>query len=160
MSSLKSGSNMNRKIVNRKAQFDYQIIEKFELGIVLQGWEVKSLRCGDATIANSHLSYNAPHIMIHNMHIGGYGNDVKTAIETDRARIMLVKKSEKNKMIAINKMPGYTIVPLELYWKNGLAKLLCAIVCGKTEYDKRHAIKERDWQRQKLHVLKNRRVES
>ena len=157
--------NKNRKIVNRRACFDYQILEKFEFGIVLYGWEVKSLRLGDATLVNAHLSYNAPHIMIHNMHIATYEHErsskKRTADETERARIMLVHKKEKNKLMAASKIPGQTIVPLELYWnKRGLAKVSCAIVSGKKEFDKRATIKERDWQRQKQQILKARSTSS
>jgi len=148
---------MNRKILNRRALFDYAVVEKFELGIALYGWEVKSLRKGDATIANAHVSYNAPHVMLHNMHIGAWANEKRAADETDRSRIMLVHKNEKNKIMATSKIAGQTVVPLELFWnKRGYAKLVCAIVIGKTQYDKRESIKQRDWQRQKEAVLKNR----
>ncbi len=157
-------NKINGKIINRRAHYDYQILEKFELGIVLYGWEVKSLRLGSASITNAHLSYNFPHVMIHNMHISAYeherGYKKRSAQETDRSRIMLVRKNEKNKIMATHKLGGQTVVPLEVYWnKRGYAKVSCAIVCGKTEYDKRNTIKERDWQREKLSILKNRKME-
>lgn len=144
------------KLLNRKAAYDYNILEKFEFGIVLTGVEVKSLRKGDASIAGSHISYNAPHIMIHNMHIAGYNKQLEADL-TNRSRVLLVHKKEKNKIMAINKTPGQTVVPLELYWnKKGIAKLLCAIVEGKNQRDKRETIKTREWNRQKATVLKNK----
>lgn len=142
----------------RRALFDYEVIEKFDFGIVLSGNEVKSLRLGDASIVNAHLSYKAPHVVIHNMYIGAYKND-----NTDpaRTRIMLVHKREKNKLISIDKKGGHTVVPLELYWnKRGVAKLQCAIVVGKKTHDKRRSIKEREWQITKQRVLKNKLMQN
>lgn len=151
----------DKKFLNRKAWYDYSILEKFEFGMVLKGWEVKSLRAGYANIAGAHLSFKAPHILLYNMHIGqqtsGQENSVhsRKAQEADRARIMLVKKRERNKIIAASKIAGQTVVPLELYWnKRGLAKILCAIVVGKTDIDKRETIKKREWEREKQRIFK------
>jgi SsrA-binding protein len=91
------------------------------------------------------------------MHIGQENSAyAKKPEETERARIMLVKKREKNKIIAASKISGQTVVPLELYWnKRGLAKILCAIVVGKTNIDKRETIKKREWERQKHDIFIN-----
>lgn len=145
------------RIVNSKAYFDYNIIEKFECGIVLNGCEVKSIRAGKASIKNAYVSYQDPHIMIHNMHIAEYDKVQVKDCDTMRSRIMLVHKKEKNKMMAISKTSGSTIVPLELFWnKRGFAKIVCAIVTGKTLYDKRASIKEKEWNRSKQAILKNK----
>ena len=145
------------KIKNKKALFEYEILEKFELGIALNGSEVKSIRLGKVSLNNAYLAYKAPHIMICDMQIGNYLNSFDKNIDSMRNRIMLVHKKQKNKMIAIEKIPGKTIVPLEGYWnKNGFFKLLCAIAQGKTNRDKREQIKEREWNRQKAEAFKYR----
>ncbi len=147
------------QIKNSKAFHDYTILEKFELGIVLNGCEVKSIRDGRASIKNAHLSYKDPHIMIMNMHIDSWYKSDAAKYDTTRARIMLLRKNEKNKMIAALKLAGQTIVPLELFWnKKGMAKLVCAIVVGKTNYDKRASIKEREFKRTKEILFKNRKL--
>lgn len=144
------------KIMNRKALYDYEVLEKFELGIVLDSWEVKALRKGNATIMNAHISYSNPHIVIHNMHI----TSDKQNLDSTRPRILLVHKKERNKIMGANKIAGQTAVPLELYWnKKGFAKLLCAIVAGKKQYDKRASIKEREWSRNKERILKHQKLE-
>jgi len=146
------------KIVNSRAYFDYNILEKFELGIVLVGCEVKSIREGRASLQNAYLSYEKPHVMIHNMHIGSYAK-VPSKDDPMRSRIMLVHKREKNKMMAIGKNSGLTIIPLELFWnRRGFAKILCAIVSGKTKYDKRESIKDKEWNRAKEIAVKNRQI--
>lgn len=153
MSKMRASS----KIINSRASYDYTFLEKFELGIVLIGSEVKSIREGRASLTNAHLSYNDPHIMIHNMFIAKYEKNTQKHRNLDetRARVMLVRKRERNKMIAACKMPGITMVPIELYWnKRGFAKILCAIAEGKTKYDKRESIKEKEWGRTKQKVLK------
>lgn len=147
------------KLFNSKASYNYTFLEKFELGVVLIGSEVKSIRSGHASILNAHLSYNAPHIVIHNMFIGRYDKNTQKHknIDENRSRVMLVKLREKNKMIAACKKPGVAIVPIELFWnKRGYAKIVCAIAEGKTQYDKRESIKDKEWRRAKEKIFKNR----
>lgn len=139
------------KIVNRKALFDYKIIEKFEAGIVLIGLEIKSIREHKVSINNAYISYSHPHVYIYNMHIGAL--EVSKTNE-DRARILLVSKKEKNKILALVKEPKKTVVPLELYYnKKGFVKILCAIAEGKTLFDKRRSIKEREWNLEKQRII-------
>ena len=140
-------------IQNKKANFEYEIIEKFEAGIVLESGEVKSLRKGSATISEAYITYKAPHIIIMNMYIAQYEN-LKN--ETRRNRILLLKKKEINKLLNYTKKKGATIIPLELFWnKKGFAKIVCASATGKKQYDKRASIKEKEWNRTKEIAIKN-----
>ena len=143
------------KILNRKASFEYELIEKFEVGIVLYAGEVKSLRKGSANISDAYISFQKPHLIINNMHIAEYKQNFSKYYDPYRCRILLAHKKEINKMIgAINKK-GCTVVPLELYWnKKGFAKILCAIARGKKLYDKRASIKERDLNREQAQLQK------
>ncbi len=143
-----------RKIVNKKALFDYHVIQKFEFGIVLQGAEIKSISDGKVSLNGSYLAYSKDgNVYIHGMHISAYNKDSKLA--EDCSRIILLHKKERNKIIGYEKEPGKTIVPLSLYFNNrGFVKLECAIVEGKKIYDKRAQIKEREWQRKKTEIMK------
>lgn len=143
------------KWLNRRAKFDYEIAEKFEVGVVLQGSEVKALRKGLGSIQEAYIAYANPHIVIFNMNIP----EITQAFEKHeprRTRILLVHKKEKNKMITNTQKKGKTIVPLEMYFnKRGIIKILCAIASGKTKADKRETIKEREWNREKEAEMKN-----
>lgn len=135
------------RIVNRRAGFDYKILEKVEAGIVLTGLEVKSIRAGRVSINNAYIIYGG-HVYIRGMHIGD-----SEAKECDR--ILLVHKRQKNKIIAINKEGGKTAVALEMYFNSrGYAKILYAIVEGKTKHDKRETIKKREMSRLIRHYSK------
>jgi len=143
------------KVLNKKAFFEYEIFEKFEVGIVLCTGEVKSIRQNRVNIADAYISFENPYLVICNMHIAQYDQNFSSKYEPYRSRILLAHKKEINKMIgAINKK-GHTIVPLELYFnKKGFAKIKCAIATGKKLHDKRATIKERDWNREKEKLRK------
>ncbi|WP_342261831.1 SsrA-binding protein SmpB [Alphaproteobacteria bacterium endosymbiont of Tiliacea citrago] len=140
------------KILNRKAKFEYEILEKFEFGIVLLSSEIKAIREGKLSFNDSYLGYKIPHLWIYNLHIGNYKN---LEHENKRDRIILLKRKERNKIISKIQKKGLTLVPLELFFnKRGYAKLLCGLGQGKKLYDKRQTIKERDQKKEKESLLK------
>lgn len=133
------------KILNKKAKFDYEIFENFEFGVVLLSSEIKAIREGVCNLQDAYLDYCFPHLYIYNMFIGEYKN---LKHETRRDRIILLKKKERNKLLAKVQKKGYSVIPLELFFnKRGFAKLKCGLGVGKKLYDKRKSIKERDLRR-------------
>ncbi|MDX3973084.1 SsrA-binding protein SmpB [Shinella sp.] len=148
-----------KKIVaeNRKARFNYEIIDTFEAGIVLTGTEVKSLREGKANIAESYASDEGGEIWLINSYLPEYLQANRFNHETRRRRKLLLSKREINRLrIAINR-EGMTLVPLKVYFNDvGRAKLELALAKGKKLHDKRETEKERDWNRQKGRLLRDR----
>ncbi len=153
----KSKSKPNNIIaVNKKARHDYFIKEKIEAGIVLEGWEVKSLRAKSIQLKESY-------ILIKNMEawlLGAHISPLPTASthkvnDPTRTRKLLLNKSELAKLVGAVERKGFTIVPLSMYWKKGIAKIEIGIAQGKQKQDKRASIKERDWQRDKQRLLKH-----
>ncbi|MDR2902593.1 MAG: SsrA-binding protein SmpB [Lactobacillales bacterium] len=141
---------------NRKARFNYAILETFEAGIVLSGGEVKSLRGGHASISESYATKENGRLMLINAHIleyaatkGGFAPH-----EAARPRELLLHKKELKKIFAHVDRKGQTIVPLEIYFNNrGIAKVRLGLAVGKTHSDKRADIKKRDWNIEKRRVL-------
>ncbi|MDF2940997.1 MAG: SsrA-binding protein [Gammaproteobacteria bacterium] len=148
--------NNNQTIaVNRKARHDYFIEEKFEAGIMLQGWEVKSLRDGRAQIGDSYVIIHKGHPVLLNAHITPLSTASTHVIaEPTRSRKLLLNQREINRLMGKVEQKGYTIVPLSLYWKGRNAKVEIALVKGKQMHDKRAAEKDRDWQRTKEQLFK------
>lgn len=142
----------NNEIIadNRKARHDYFFEETFEAGIVLEGWEVKSLRAGRGQISESHVIVNNGAAWLLGSNITPLIS-ASTHIKPDpqRTRKLLLHQKELNKLIGAVQRKGYTIVPLNLHWNKGHAKVLIALAKGKKMHDKRQTEKERDWQRQK-----------
>ena len=128
---------------NRKANHDYFITDKFEVGIELTGTEIKSIRMGNVNLKDSYASIDHGEMFINNMHISPYekGNIFNT--EPTRKRKLLVTKKEINKLIGMIKREGITLVPLDLYLKGKWAKLTIGIGKGKKLYDKRQDIAKR-----------------
>jgi SsrA-binding protein len=148
-----------RKLVaeNRRARFDYQIEETFEAGIQLLGTEVKSLRNGRANIAESYASPENDGLFLINAQIPIYAPASQFNHEPKRARRLLLKKRELNKLIGAVQREGRAIVPLRLYFNpRGLAKLEIALARGKKTHDKREATKDRDWKRQQARLIRGR----
>ena len=141
--------------VNRKARFDYFIEERFEAGISLMGWEVKSMRAGKAQIAEAYVYLKNGEAFLFGAHIGAL-NSASTHVDTDptRTRKLLLNRRELDHMVGAVERRGYTIVPLELYWKEGRAKLEIGLAKGKKQHDKRSTDKDRDWQRDKGRIMK------
>lgn len=130
------------RFINRKAKFDYEILEKYEFGIVLLSSEVKAVREGKVSFIDSYLVYKEPHMWIYNLHIGNYKN---LEHENKRDRIILLKRKECNRLLAKIKKKGCALIPLELFFnQRGYIKLQCGLGLGKKEYDKKAAIKARE----------------
>lgn len=132
------------EILNRKAKFDYFIEDTYECGIVLTGGEIKSIRMGKANLKDSYGIIKNNELYILNMHISKYENSGIFSHEEDRTRKLLVHKNEIYKMRDKLNIEGYTLIPVKLYIKNGLAKILIGVAKGKKNYDKKQVLKERD----------------
>ena len=140
---------------NRKARFDYEIKEVFEAGIMLKGTEVKSLRNGEANIAESYASYEDGELWLINSYVPEYLEANKFNHEPRRRRKLLLHAKEIVKLANGVNREGMTIVPLKLYFnQQGRAKLEIALAKGKNIADKRQTAKTRDWNREKARVLK------
>ena len=142
---------------NKKAVFDYTIEERFEAGLVLEGWEVKSIRAGQVQLKEAYVIVRGGEIFLLNAHI----TPLKTASthvkpEPTRTRKLLLRAEEIRKLIGKVERAGYTLVPLDLHYKAGRVKLQIGLAKGKKLYDKRATEKEREWQREKQRILKNR----
>lgn len=150
----------NYKVVaeNRRARYEYRIEDTWEAGISLTGTEVKSLRTGQANIAESYASAENGGIYLINAHIPEYRQaGAFFQHEPRRRRQLLLKKSEIHKMTIAIERQGMTIVPLQLYFNDrGRAKLKLALAQGKKLVDKREDIKKRDWQRQKARLMREK----
>ena len=133
---------------NRKAYFQYEILEKIEAGIVLTGTEVKSIRNRDVSINESFAHLNNGEIFVYEMHIGQYKQGNRQNHEPKRVRKLLLHKREIAKIAGKIKQKGYTMIPLSLYFKEGVVKVELALVRGKTKIDKREDIKKRDIDRE------------
>lgn len=143
---------------NRKARFNYEILDIYEAGIVLTGPEVKSLRQSKVNITDTYAACDKDQILIHNLHIDEYKNTHLTGKHNPRRiRKLLLHRREIKKLQGAIDQKGLTIVPLKMYFNNsGIAKIEIATARGKKLYDKRETEKKRDWDRNKLRVLKNK----
>ncbi|EKD55328.1 MAG: SsrA-binding protein [uncultured bacterium] len=154
---MKQKHNSNATIAqNRKAHHEYAIEERYEAGIVLEGWEVKSLRAGKAQIDQSYVLLKNGEAWL----FGGQISPLPTASthihpDPQRTRKLLLHQSELSKLIGSVERKGYTLIPLSLYWKGKHIKLQIGLAKGKKAHDKRASEKERDWQRQKQRLRKD-----
>ena len=140
---------------NRKARFNFEIRDKIQVGLILKGTEVKSLRLGKASINESYAADTLGKICLINSNIPIYEAANNFNHEPLRQRELLVSKKERNKLLGLIKKEGITLVPLYLYFnEKGIAKLDLGIAKGKRKEDKRETIKQRDWNRQKSKILK------
>jgi len=146
----------NRLIAeNRKARFDYFIEDRYEAGMALQGWEVKALRAGRAQLTDGHVFLRAGEAFLTGAHISPLPTaSTHVTPEPARTRKLLLHRNQLQHLIVKLERKGYTMVPLELYWKNGRAKLEIGLAKGKKQHDKRAVEKDRDWQRDKARVLR------
>jgi SsrA-binding protein len=141
---------------NRRARYDYEIIDTLEAGIMLTGTEVKSLRVGKAQITEAYASPERGELWLINAHIPEYLQANRFNHEEKRPRKLLVKKKELARLSQDVERAGNTIVPLKLYFnEQGRAKLLIGVGKGKKSYDKRETEKNRDWNREKSRLLKH-----
>lgn len=143
--------------VNRQATHEYFIEERYEAGLVLEGWEVKSLRAGRSQLKESYVTIKNAEAWLLGAHISPL-TSASTHIEPDpiRTRKLLLQRAQLHKLIGHVERKGYTLIPLALYWSKGRAKLEIGLAKGKKLHDKRATEKERDWQREKQRVMKQR----
>ena len=156
MSKKKPLSDDNTIAINKKARFDYFIEDSFEAGLVLEGWEVKSLRAKSIQVKESYISIKDGEAFLQGAHITPL-NTASTHITPDatRKRKLLMHRKEIDRLVGAVDRKGYTVVPVKLYWKKGCAKIEVGLAKGKQMHDKRASQKDRDWQRDKSRVLKS-----
>jgi len=143
--------------LNKKARHEYTLEDRFEAGLALEGWEVKSLRAGKVQLVDSYILLKDNEAWL----FGALITPLPTAsthIHPDptRTRKLLLHRDEIDRLVGAVERKGYSLIPTAMYWKKGRAKLEIALAVGKKSHDKRAAIKERDWQRDKQRLLKTR----
>ncbi len=141
--------------VNRRARHDYFIEDSFEAGLSLEGWEVKSLRAGNAHLTEAYVHVKKNEAWLVGAHFAPL-KTVSTHIHADptRTRKLLLHRQELDRLTGQVERKGFTLVPLDLHWTKGRAKLKIGLAKGKQQHDKRASKKERDWERQKARILK------
>lgn len=145
-------------INNKKASHDYFIEEKIQAGLVLEGWEVKAIRAGRVQLKESYIHYKRGAFYLVGSHITALPT-ASTHVKPDpvRARKLLLRQSEINKLMGKVERAGYTLVPLNLHYHHGMVKMDMGLAKGKKQHDKRQSSKEKDWQREKQRILKHNR---
>tara|TARA_R110000787_G_scaffold14746_2_gene45425 strand:+ start:424 stop:915 length:492 start_codon:yes stop_codon:yes gene_type:complete len=156
MSKKKPGKNDNVIARNKRATFDFQLLESFEAGVVLEGWEVKSLRMGKAQLTDSYVLMKDGEAWLLGSQITPL-DTVSTHFISDptRTRRLLLHRKELAKIQAAVSQKGQTCVCTQLYWKGHLVKARIALAEGKKSHDKRDTEKERDWNRQKQRIIRD-----
>jgi len=144
-------------VENKKAFHDYFIEERYEAGLVLEGWEVKSIRAGRVQIKEAYVVLKAEEPFAIGMHISALPT-ASTHIRPDptRSRKLLLNAEEIRKLIGKVEQRGYTLVPLDLHYNKGRVKIAIGLAKGKKQYDKRETEKERDWQREQQRIMRKR----
>ncbi|HEY5642582.1 MAG TPA: SsrA-binding protein SmpB [Woeseiaceae bacterium] len=142
--------------VNRRARHDFFIEDSFEAGLSLEGWEVKCLREGRAQLTEAYVTLKSGEAFLVGAHFSPL-TSTSTHVKADptRSRKLLLHRNELDRLTGAVERKGYALVPLDLHWHKGRAKLNIGLAKGKKQHDKRAAGKERDWQRQKERILKH-----
>ena len=141
--------------LNRQATHDYFIEERYEAGVVLLGWEVKSLRAGKLQLKESYVVLKNGEAWLLGSHISGLlSASTHVVVNTTRTRKLLLHRHELSKLIGLVERKGYTLIPLAMYWSKGRAKLEIGLAKGKQLHDKRATEKDRDWAREKQRIMK------
>ncbi len=140
---------------NRQATHEYFIEARYEAGLVLEGWEVKSLRAGRVQLKESYVTIKKGEAWLSGAHISALAS-ASTHVNPDAIRMkkLLLHRHELNKLIGSVERKGYTIVPLSMYWKSGRAKIEIGLAKGKQLHDKRASAKDKDWEREKARIMK------
>ncbi len=154
---MKQTDNIKVVCRNKKARFDYEILEVIEAGMVLLGTEVKSLRQGRANLKDSYARIKAGELYLMQAHISPYTHAFHDNHEPDRVRKLLVHKREIKRLQGKTQEKGLTLVPLKIYFKDGKAKVELALARGKRTYDKRESLKRKTEQRELEKAIKDRR---
>ncbi len=152
----KKADSQNATIAkNRQATHEYSIEDKFEAGLVLEGWEVKSLRDGRVQLKESYVVIKKGEAWLQGAHISALlSASTHIKPEAVRNKKLLLHRHELNKLIGAVERKGYTIIPLAMYWKNGRAKIEIGLAKGKQLHDKRAASKDQDWKREQARIMK------
>lgn len=156
---MASKTEPGRRVVadNRSARFHYAIEDTFEAGIALTGTEVKSLRGGRATIGESYAGPSGNDLMLFNAYIPEYLEANRFNHDTKRPRRLLLHRRQINKLIGATQRQGYTVIPLKIYFNDkGRAKVELGLGKGKQLHDKRESVKQRDWQRDKARLMRDK----
>ncbi len=150
----KKKTSDNTIATNRRARHDYFLEDKFEAGLVLEGWEVKSLRDGRLSLNESYIVIHQGEAWLHGAHISPMLS-ASTHIHPEdvRRRKLLLHKLELSRLVGAVDRKGYTIVPVSMYWVKGRAKIQIALAKGKQQHDKRATEKDRDWKREKARIF-------
>ena len=144
---------------NKKAFHDYFIEDRFEAGIALEGWEVKSIRAGRAQIKESYVVVKDGEVFLLGAHITPLlSASTHVHPEPTRTRKLLLHRNEINKLIGKVERAGYALVPLDLHYLRGRVKLAIGLAKGKKQHDKRESEKSRDWEREKAQLMRNKRA--
>jgi SsrA-binding protein len=156
-SGTKSTAQDSTIALNRKAKFNYHLEQRFEAGLVLQGWEVKSIRAGKGQISESHVIIRKGEAWLVNAVIAPLVS-ASTHVKADdsRSRKLLMHRKEINALLGSIERKGFTVIPTAMYWKKNSVKVELALAKGKKDYDKRADEKDRDWQRDKQRLFKKR----
>tara|TARA_R110002096_G_scaffold268308_7_gene462049 strand:+ start:3770 stop:4246 length:477 start_codon:yes stop_codon:yes gene_type:complete len=158
MTSKKKKTNSNHIASNKRATHDYFIEQRFEAGLVLEGWEVKSIREGRVQLAESYIIIKQGEAWLSGAHISPLlSASTHISPEQTRLRKLLLNRRELINLVALVERKGYTIVPLSMYWSKGRVKLEIGSAKGKQLHDKRASSKEKDWQREKQRFIKSAR---
>jgi SsrA-binding protein len=146
----------SKQFVNRKARHEYEIVDKWEAGIALQGSEVKSIREGGVSFTGSFAHIKEGEAYLHNLHIAPYSAIGYPAGDPKRERKLLLHKREIQSLTGTLNQKGLTLIPLRIYFKQGIAKVEIGLARGRKLYDKRRKLKERDTRREIERTLKER----
>jgi SsrA-binding protein len=142
-------------VVNKKARFEYFIEDEYEAGLVLQGWEIKSLRAGKVNLSDAHVIIKHGEAFL----LGAQIQPLPTASthlhpDSTRTRKLLLHRGELSRLVGSIERQGYTLIPLSLFWKNNLVKMRVALAKGKKIHDKRDTVKDRDWARAQSRIIR------
>lgn len=148
----------SRQIIatNRRARFDYEVVDTFEAGIALLGPEVKSLRAGNANLSDGYAFVRRGEVFLTNVHIGAYENAWRENAEPRRERKLLLHRHEIRRIEVKASEPGMTLIPLRLYFKGGRAKVELGLCRGKQRHDKRESIRKRESDRDLQRAMRGR----
>ena len=143
--------NLKPVIENRQARFNFELTENFEAGISLNGWEVKGIRAGQADLKDSYVMMKKGEAWLIGMNINPL-NEVTHAVDPIRTRKLLLTKSELSKIFKATQEKGLTCIPTKLFWKENLIKIKISLGKGKTKFDKRRSLKEKEWKKEKSKI--------
>ncbi len=142
---------------NRKAHFNYHIEERFEAGVVLEGWEVKAIRDGQVQMTDGYVVVKNGELFLIGLRINALRSASTHIVpDPDRTKKLLMHREQIRKLVGKTEQKGYTLVPLNLHWKGSHVKADIALAKGKAEHDKRNTIKDRDWQREQGRLMRHK----